>query len=201
MNINADLKKLCEMIREHAEKRLDNTFPFVIAIDGRAAAGKTTLASALQQKLQASVIHMDDFFLPMELRTRERFLEPGGNVHYERFREEVLPYLGKKEIFSYRVFDCACMDVHGEAQVAAGAFRIVEGSYSQHPLFGKYADLTIFCDVDSGEQMARIEKRNGTQMAEVFRTRWIPLEEAYFEAYHIREQSMCVFKSEDTERN
>ncbi|MBS7324987.1 MAG: (d)CMP kinase, partial [Angelakisella sp.] len=36
----------------------------VIALDGRAAAGKSTLAAALAETLQAAVIHMDDFFLP-----------------------------------------------------------------------------------------------------------------------------------------
>ena len=62
----------------------------IIAIDGRCAAGKTTLAARLAKELGGDVIHMDDFFLPLELRTEERFREPGGNVHYERFKTEVL---------------------------------------------------------------------------------------------------------------
>ena len=36
----------------------------VIAIDGRCASGKTTLARELAERLGAGVIHMDDFFLP-----------------------------------------------------------------------------------------------------------------------------------------
>ena len=65
----------------------------VIALDGRAAAGKSTLAAALAETLQAAVIHMDDFFLPPALRTPQRLDRPGGNIHYERFAEEVLPRL------------------------------------------------------------------------------------------------------------
>ena len=65
----------------------------VIAMDGRAAAGKTTLAEELAVTLGGAVVHMDDFFLPGELRTPERLAAPGGNVHAERFVEEVLPYL------------------------------------------------------------------------------------------------------------
>ena len=41
---------------------------------------------------------MDDFFLPMELRTAERLEEPGGNVHYERFSAEVDVY--KRQVCS-----------------------------------------------------------------------------------------------------
>ena len=53
----------------------------VIALDGRAAAGKSTLAAALAETLQAAVSHMDDFFLPLALRTPQRLAQPGGNIH------------------------------------------------------------------------------------------------------------------------
>ena len=60
----------------------------VIAIDGMAASGKSNLAARLAEELDGCVIHMDDFFLPPELRTQERLSSPGGNVHYERFEAE-----------------------------------------------------------------------------------------------------------------
>ena len=161
----------------------------VIAIDGRAASGKTTMAAQLKQVLQADVVQMDDFFLPPELRTLERLAEPGGNVHYERFQMEILPYIRAAEGFSYRRFDCSRMDYNGSREIGKAPFCIVEGSYSHHPIFGKYADITVFSCVDAEEQMRRIEKRNGPQMAEMFRTRWIPLEEKYFTAFSIRESA------------
>ena len=67
--------------------------PCVIAIDGRAGSGKSTLAQWLSKILPADIVKMDDFFLPLPLRTDERLETPGGNVHYKRFREEVLPQL------------------------------------------------------------------------------------------------------------
>ena len=164
----------------------------VVAIDGRAASGKTTKAGLLQAVLHAPVIHMDDFFLPPALRTADRLAQPGGNVHYERFAEEVLPALATGEAFTYRVFDCNCMDFHGLREIPAAPVRIVEGSYAHHPELGKYADLTVFSAVDTDEQMARILRRNGEKLAEMFRTRWIPMEEAYFAAFHIREQAELV---------
>ena len=157
----------------------------VAAIDGRAASGKTTMANLLKGVLAADVIRMDDFFLPMELRTAERFQTAGANVHYERFCEEVLPYLSEAEPFSYRIFDCSRMDYHGRCEIGTAAVRIVEGCYSCHPAFGAYADKIVFSDVDAEEQMQRILKRNGREMAEMFRQRWIPLEEAYYAQYDI----------------
>ncbi len=161
----------------------------VIAIDGRAASGKTTKAALLSEVLDAPVIHMDDFFLPPALRTPERLSQPGGNVHYERFAEEVLPHLRTGEAFAYRIFDCGVMDFNGEREIPAASIRIVEGSYAHHPALGDYADLRVFTSVDEGEQMARILRRNGERMAEMFRTRWIPMEEAYFDHFGIREKA------------
>ena len=155
----------------------------VTAIDGRAAAGKTTLAKELAQVTGASIIHMDDFFLPMSLRTPQRLNEAGGNIHYERFEDEVLPYLKKDEPFTYRRFDCRQMALADDKTVGRG-LRIVEGSYSHHPRFGDYADLTVFCDVDPEEQMRRIRRRN-PELAQRFETVWIPMEEKYIAAYGI----------------
>ncbi len=165
----------------------------VVAIDGRAASGKTTKARLLHAVLDAPVIHMDDFFLPPALRTPERLAQPGGNVHYERFAEEVLPGLTSGQDFTYRVFDCGLMDFHGLREIPAAPLRIVEGSYAHHPELGDYADLRVFSTVDEAEQMARILRRNGEKMAEMFRTRWIPMEEAYFAHFAIRERAdICL---------
>ncbi len=156
----------------------------VTAIDGRAAAGKSTLADELAAVTGASVIHMDDFFLPPELRTPERLAEPGGNVHYERFEVEVLPYLRSREPFAYQRFDCSQMAL-ADYQTVAPGLCIVEGSYSHHPRFGDYADLTVFCDVDPAEQMRRIRRRN-PDLAERFEQEWIPMEELYFKTCDIQ---------------
>ena len=135
----------------------------VIAMDGRAAAGKTTLAEELAVTLGGAVVHMDDFFLPGELRTPERLAAPGGNVHAERFAEEVLPYLRRGEAFRYRRFDCHRMDYNGWVEIPTVPVIIVEGAYSQHPRFGGYADLTVFCDIAPEEQKRRITARNGEE--------------------------------------
>lgn len=156
----------------------------VLAIDGRSASGKTTLARQLSGILGADVVHMDDFFLPPELRTDARYAEPGGNVHYERFRQEILPHLREPEAFSYRVFDCSIMKYGKSTEIRSKPWRIVEGAYSLNPKFGDYADLKIFYDIAPEEQIRRIRLRNGERGLRMFRTRWIPLEEKYIECCH-----------------
>ncbi len=44
------------------KEKLRNKQPLIIAIDGRSASGKTTLAKELNQLFLSEVIHMDDFF-------------------------------------------------------------------------------------------------------------------------------------------
>jgi uridine kinase len=158
----------------------------IIAIDGRSASGKTTLAARLASEINAQVIHTDDFFLPREMRTEERFNQPGGNVHYERFIEEVLPFLKNGETFSYKIFDCARGEYNGEKKIAAAKNYIVEGAYSCHPFFGAYMGVKIFCDVTRCVQLERIKIRNGEEAVKIFLSKWIPLEEKYFAAYKIK---------------
>ncbi len=164
----------------------------VMAIDGRAAAGKSTLSRALSDITGASVIHMDDFFLPPHLRTEERLSQPGGNIDYGRFIEEVLPHLKEKKEFCYNKFDCGKMAIDGENCVKESRCYIVEGSCSHHPLFENYADVLVFCDVLPDIQLSRIENRNGKEMLEVFAKKWIPMEEAYFKAFAIKENADIV---------
>lgn len=160
---------------------------FVIAIDGRCGSGKTTLTEILCRRLGADAVHMDYFYLTPEQRTEARFSEPGGNVNYERFSEEVLPHLGKPEGFSYRRYDFPTRSFSGICSVRSGQRVIVEGAYSLHPFFGDYADLRVFSDIGREEQERRILLRNGPEGLKNFRKIWIPLEENYLSACRIRE--------------
>lgn len=164
----------------------------VIVIDGRAASGKSTLARQLAQIMGSGTVHLDDFFLPPALRKKERLAQPGGNVHYERFRSEVLPFLRSGKEFSYRIFDCKRLDYHGERKVAASAWRIVEGAYAMHPVFGDYADLKVFFDINPDEQLQRIRQRNGEAAAKVFASRWIPMEENHIRQHRVMERADLI---------
>lgn len=175
------------------EIQMNKKEPLLIAIDGRCASGKTTLASRIKEEINCNVIHMDYFFLRPEQRTEDRLRQPGGNVDYERFLEEVIEPLKQGSTFSYRAFDCKTMDLTDEIQVKPNPVTIVEGAYSCHPLLWDFYDIHIFLSVDSKEQLQRIECRNGEKALATFRERWIPLEEYYFSQCQIMERCDYIF--------
>ena len=181
-------KIYCRLIENAAGK----SGPAILAIDGRCASGKTTLGNQLAAEWNASLFHMDDFYLQPQQRTEERLAEPGGNVDRERFLEEVLLPLREGKAVSYRRFDCGTFTFEPARLIEPAGIAIVEGSYAMHPQLRDLYDLRIFMDIDPEEQMRRILKRNGPEAAERFRTRWIPLEEAYFEGCSVREASDII---------
>jgi uridine kinase len=165
----------------------------VIAIDGRAASGKSTLAENLQTVIGAEIICMDDFFLPADLRTASRLNEPGGNAHYERFLTDVIPNVSDtKNSFEYKIFDCGIMDYRGVRKIKPSMWRVVEGSYSHHPALGEYMNLRVFSHIDAKTQIERITARNGKNLADMFKNQWIPMEEKYFLQYEIKEKSQVI---------
>lgn len=150
-----------------------------VAIDGRAASGKTTAAELIARLYDGEVVHMDDFFLPATLRSEARYAEPGGNVHYERFKTEVKEPLSRGERISYGKFSCREGKITEYTELRADGLVIVEGAYSMHPCFGDIYDIKAFCTVDKAEQLKRIQMRDGGFALESFKKLWIPLEERY----------------------
>lgn len=161
--------------------------PFLIAIDGRCGSGKTTLADALSKAVEARfgiscpVLRMDDFYLRPEQRTRERYLEPGGNVDRERFLSEVLRPLAAGEEFEYLPLECPALTLGAPKRFAPSPAAIIEGSYSLHPELRPYYGLCVFMSVSKAVQRERLLRREGEEGLERFEARWISLEESYFE--------------------
>lgn len=175
-------------LQEAVSRLIQRRGRIVLAIDGDAASGKTTAADQLVKKYNGAVIHMDDFFLPPDLRTSSRLSEAGGNVHYERFIEEVLPGVRANRAFSYHRFDCSRMNYAGLREVSSTALTVIEGAYSLHPKFGTYYDFAVFCTVSPEEQSRRILLRNGPDLLKKFQTVWIPMEHRYQTVWNIPEK-------------
>lgn len=164
----------------------------IFAIEGGSASGKTTLGEVLRQRYDCNVFHMDDFFLQMEQRTKERLEEPGGNVDRERFLEEVLLPLTKNEIVRYRRFDCGTLELLPAKEILPKKLNIIEGSYSMHPLLDKYYDFSIFLEIEPKLQKERILRRNTPEKAQLFFQKWIPMEKYYHEKMRVKERCEMV---------
>lgn len=163
-------------LREHSN--------IIIAIDGNSASGKTTLSNLLAKHYDCNIIHMDDFFLPLSLRTEERLALPGGNVHYERFLEEVTTPLARGGTITYRRFNCKKMDFDEEISLLPKPVTIVEGVYSMREEFRFVYDYTIFLSCPYEVQIERLRERNES-MLQNFISKWIPMENNYFQTLDI----------------
>ena len=191
------MEKLVSMILEQMERlQANRQGPVIVAVDGNCGAGKTTLVSMLQEVCRCNVFHIDDFFLRPEQRVPERYAQPGGNVDYERFREEVLIPLQKGEAFSYRPFDCSSFALSEPVAVEPKRLNIVEGTYCLHPYFGDAYDLKVFLSVAPQLQRRRILQRPPFLHDRFFRE-WIPMEQIYFAHFDIAKQADILLHVDD----
>lgn len=192
------LDKAAEYAALHSRTGRPTPLPH-LAIDGRCASGKTTLSAAIAEEaaargIRAAVIHLDHFFLRPEQRTPERLSLPGGNFDLERFTEEVLPGLKRREPFAFRILNCSDFTLGNPQEVPASDLYVLEGSYSCHPALWEHFGLHVFMTVTPETQLKRLELRESPQSLERFKKRWIPMEEAYFQAFRVEEK--CEYKME-----
>lgn len=167
--------------------------PLILAVDGRCGSGKSSLAAFLSGELHCPVFHLDDFFLPPELRTPQRLSVPGENVHHERFLAEVItPFLSGRDVV-FRPFSCRTGTFDPAVQIPAVPFAIAEGSYALHPCLRPYYAASVFVTCSSEQQRSRLLHRVGPQRFSAFESRWIPLEEQYFAAHHPQDIADLVF--------
>ena len=148
--------------------------PLIIAIEGKCASGKTTLANMFLDKY--CVIHIDDFFLPPHLKTKARLDEAGGNINYEAI-SDMLAQIKEKKIIEYDKYDCHT-DTYSHVSIPYNEVIILEGVYSFHPHFNKFIDKLVFLETDVAEQRDRINKRPN---ADMFYKVWMPLEAKYYQ--------------------
>ena len=178
-------------------RRIDNLLKnkecVIIAIDGKCCGGKSSLADMLREKYDALLIRTDDFYLPFEVRTEQRMKEIAGHMDYERFHNEVVCNLGKKE-FTYCKYNCQNNKFDKIELVKTNRVIIVEGTYSLLPYFDKYYDVSIFLDIDYDMQIQRIIQRNGEAKLKDYVNKWIVYENRYFNFYNIKHKADIYIK-------
>ena len=175
---------------EHKVIQLDNYLSLlpsksIISLEGRCASGKSTITSKLKHKY--TIIPIDDFFLPINLKTKERLNEIGGNINYELVKKmlvELKQALKRNlEVFSYSAFDCSKQEYYTKEIILKDKV-ILEGVYSASIYFRELIDKIAYLFVDKETQLKRINNRS---LKEKFINEWIPLEEKYFKHILIEE--------------
>lgn len=177
------LNELIELIN----KKLENKDHIVIAIDGMAASGKTTLANLLGTYYDLNIIHVDDFYYPKNKIN----IKNDGNINYPRLKK-VIHRLSNNNL-SFYSFNCKKQKFDKLIHIFKKSITIVEGSYSLNPILGIYFDLSIFLTIDKNEQFERIKKRNKNNFEE-FINKWVTYESHYFEYYKIIDSAEIIIK-------
>ncbi len=173
--------------------------PVRVGIDGRSAAGKTTLAAELAEVLAArarSVLcaSIDDFHLPGHThRSRRREWTP--ETLYERgydygsFRDLVLRPLGPggDRRCRARLWDAANDVAYPEEwqEVPGAGLLVAEAAFLFRPELADHWDLTIWLDIDFETVLARARRRDVAwvgsedEVVAKYRATWIPVHELY----------------------
>ena len=170
-------------------KKIDNLLNtkerIIIAIDGRCASGKSTLAHALSKIYPCNIFHMDHFYLPNSKRSKETYKEIGGIIDFQRFNSDIVVPLRMGSTINYEVFSCSQQKLTMTASILPKKITIIEGAYCLHPNIKIDYDFMIFLTHDKTSQYQRIIKRDGTHKLPQFLNTWIPLEENYLASYQI----------------
>jgi uridine kinase len=141
---------------------------------------------------QGEVVHTDDFVIPHALKTPERLAVPGGNCDAERLAKEVVIPFKYGMPVKYRRYSCMKDALLPEQLLPDSRLLILEGSYCNLPAIQKYADVRLFLDAPWETREARLLKRESAASMQQFYDRWIPLENAYFEAYRLPDDGVVL---------
>ena len=149
-----------------------NARPILIAIDGPAGSGKTSLANQLASNLKsATTIHMDNLYNGWEdalTATLTRHLE-----------EWVLDPLTQHQSVKYQKFDWINSEYGPTVEVSDVELLILEGVGAAQARIRQQADLTIWIEVGAQIGLARVLNRDGAQILP-YMLKWQERESAHF---------------------
>ena len=190
--------------------------PLRVGIDGRDAAGKTTLADELAPLVEARgrpVIRasIDGFHRPRAERYRRGRESPLGyyldSFDYDAVRRELLLPLGRtgKRVYRSAVFDATTdSPVAEERRVASeDAVALVDGIFLFRPELDDLWDFRIFVDVTVEEAERRDAARDAAAgrvrtdaSLRLFATRYAQGQEIYFDAEQPKARADVVVEND-----
>jgi uridine kinase len=158
--------------REDLLSRIADVHPLqrrtvLVAIDGRGASGKTTLARFIaESRADVTVVHTDDFFL-----------DPGWD--WSRMREQVLEPIVHDQPGRYQRFDWDSRRLAGWHDVPVGGVMVVEGVSSTRSELADLWDLKIWVECPRKERLKRALERDGEAMMPTWLNVWEIQEDRY----------------------
>ena len=138
-------------------KGINNRNTILIAVDGVAGSGKTTLALKLAQDLpESSVVHMDDLY--------DGWNNPLSQKLTVRVVSELLEPSSKQLPITYQVFDWKLDRFNDFKSVSQSRYLILEGVGAGQRQFRPYLDKVIWIEYDPNLGFNRVIARDGKQV-------------------------------------
>lgn len=178
MNQRVSLESIVTTI-ENGERR--GKFGQIIAIDGAAGAGKTTLAGKLQaafSHLNVDVIHMDDLYDGWEnalTPNLSKILEIG-----------IAKPVFEGKSYEYRKYDWLSGKYADLKRYPHPELLILEGVGSGQKAVRKYLDQLIWIDIDAEAGLNRVLRRDGDYIETHMRV-WQMRESDHFKQENTRD--------------
>jgi hypothetical protein len=155
----------------------------LIAIDGRAGAGKTTLAAALFAELSlkqsVDVIHMDDLY--------EGWNNALG-VHLTQTLETIVKAHQLNRTFEIKIFNWESMKFDSTQKIEPVEILILEGVGAGQKVVREAGATLHWLDIDPDVGIARVLKRDGNQIAQQMK-QWQIDQEMHFMSDKTRENA------------
>lgn len=190
--------------------------PIRVAIDGRTAAGKTTLADELVAPIErhhrpAIRIQIDDFHHPAAERHRRQELPPWRRYYLDSYNHPAIrdTFLalssGGDRCYCRALFD-SYHDVpiiEPKRVATVDAIVIVDGVFLFRPELDDLWDVRIFVEIDADESLRRGPPRDQAWVGSVeaaaqrYLTTYIPAEDYYIEAVRPSERADVVVGNRD----
>ena len=172
-----------EDLFRYIDEKIKTNKKCIIAIDGNACGGKTTLGEYLKEKYDATLIHIDDFYKPRNKNLTLDLNSKEGNINYPRFKNEIIDKL-KDENLIYNKFNCSKQELENPEVLKLKPLIIIEGTYSLNPRLHRYYDVSIFVEISDELQKNRLKKRNPNSYDSFVNT-WVKLERNYFKEFDV----------------
>lgn len=155
----------------------------IIAIDGRAGAGKTTLANELHLALSlnrsVAVIHLEEIYGGWEFALGETLTESLSRI---------LNSVSAGVSVSFPVYDWACEQFGPIREIPPTTLLIIEGVGSAQKVVRTMASATIWIDIDQKTALKRVLERDGLAIQEEMDL-WQIREERHFLSDATRENA------------
>jgi uridine kinase len=161
----------------------------VIAIDGRAGAGKTTLANelflALSSNRKVSVVHLDDIYAGWELALTDMLTAS---------LSQIIKSISAGESVTFPIYDWTWQQFDSTREISPSDLIIIEGVGSGQRIVREVATATIWIDIDQKTGLERVLGRDGFAIVDQMNT-WQEREEKHFLSDRTRENADFILST------